>query len=339
MPELRRDSLTDQWVIISESRQHRPDDFREHERVDDPIRDCPFEPGHEDQTPPEVAADRPDDGDTDDWRVRVVPNKFPALENPKGSVTLTADGADVLPGKGAHEVVVETPDHSRGWPDFSPVQMERVLGMYVQRLRELRNHEAVRMVQVFKNHGARAGATLSHPHAQIVTLPLLPPRIRRRLEWARSYYEAETRCYWCAGLEREQKQRDRIVEATKHHLVWCPYASRFPYELRILPRRHDHDLTGLTAAQRADLSRLLPELTGRLRDRLGNPPFNLLVHTAPEPNDEACTEKLPETYHWHLELVPRLSRTAGLELATDVHLNPVGPETAAEHLRGTSGSP
>jgi len=335
VPELRRDPLTGDWVIFSESRQHRPEDFEPSRLREDPIENCPFEPGREDRTPSEVDADRPADGDTSDWYVRVVPNKFPALSEPGRPARPLRDDPEVREGHGAHEVVIETPHHDAEWHRQSPRQMQRILNVYARRLQQLRKLPSVRLIQLFKNRGGRAGATLSHPHAQILTLPVIPSRVRRRLTGAKRHHERAGRCYWCDRLERETREGTRLVARNDSFVAWCPRASRSPYQTRVAPRRHDHRFSGLTATQRRDLGELLLDLADRLENVLRSPPYNVLLHTAPEPDGEdALLERISETFHWHLEMVPRVSRMAGLELATDTHLNHTPPETAAEHLRG-----
>lgn len=338
MPELRRDPLTEEWVIYSESRLQRPEDFTSCETREDPIEECPFEPGREDCTPPEVDADRPEDGRPSDWNVRVVPNKFPALTDPHRSAQTSGDDLEGRPGRGAHEVVIETPHHGREWHRLPPRQMARVLDVYRRRIEALGELPSVRLVQLFKNRGGRAGATLSHPHAQIMTLPVLPSRTQRRLRGAREHYRQNGICFWCSTLREETRRATRLVDETDAFAVWCPHASRYPYELRIAPKDHHHRFTDLTADQRRDLAQLLPDLAGRLEDVLGAPPYNVILHTAPQPEgNDPSPGSLADVYHWHLELVPRVSRTAGLELATDTHLHHTPPETAAEDLRRDGG--
>ncbi len=330
MPELRRDPLTGDWVIYSESRRGRPEDFDVSSSPQDPIEECPFEPGREDRTPPEVDAIRPGGDGRSDWAVRVVPNKFPALSDTGGSAEPPAGDPDTRPGRGTHEVVVETPHHEREWHRLSPEHMARVLEMYRRRVRTLGARPSARVVQVFKNRGGRAGATLSHPHAQVLTLPVLPPRTERLLRGARDHHQKTTNCYWCEAMRTETR---RVAE-TDDFTAWCPRASRFPYQVRIAPKHHDPDFTDLTTAQRKDLSHLLVDLAGRLEEVLRSPPYNVLLHTAPrsEP-DEFPAQDVADFFHWHLEYLPRVSRTAGLELATGTHLNHTLPETAAGHLR------
>lgn len=334
MPELRRDPLTGDWVIYSESRRGRPEDFEVTSSPQDPIEECPFEPGREDQTPSEVDAIRPGGGGRSEWVVRVVPNKFPALSAPDGSADPPRkpppEDPGTRPGRGAHEVVVETPHHEREWHRLSPRHMERVLEMYRRRVQTLGARPSARVVQVFKNRGGRAGATLSHPHAQVLTLPVLPPRTERLLRGGRDHHQTTANCYWCETMRTE----DRRVAETDDFTAWCPRASRFPYQVRIAPKRHDPAFTDLTTAQREDLSHLLVDLAGRLEEVLRSPPYNVVLHTAPRSKRDGFPgEDVGDYFHWSLEYLPRVSRTAGLELATGTHLNHTLPETAARHLR------
>jgi UDPglucose--hexose-1-phosphate uridylyltransferase len=339
MPELRKDLFTDNWVIIAEGRDGRPIDYSQGTVPANDPADCPFEPGHESMTPPEIDAIRPSASkNADDWQVRVVPNKFSALspQEPR-SVPVKQGLFQRMNGTGSHEVVIESPAHSRRLSDFSPEQVERVLRIFQRRLRTLLGDERFQFVQIFRNEGREAGASLVHPHSQILALPFLPISFRDRLQASRKYYAQKQRCILCDVLEQELEKDERVISAGDSFVVLAPYAPRHPYELWIVPRQHRHDLRDLGEPERLDLAERIPETLRKLDDTLVNPPFNLLVRTAPTPNHHSehpsYLEDLSEHFHWYLEVIPRIKRTAGLELATETHINTIAPETAAQTLR------
>lgn len=339
MPELRKDLFTDNWVIIAEGRDGRPMDYVQGPVPEDDPADCPFEPGHESMTPPEIDAIRPDGRDEDNnWRVRVVPNKFSAL-SPDEPLTASDENKvfQRMSGTGSHEVVIESPEHNQDLSDFSPEQTERVLRIFQRRLRELLGDERFQYVQIFRNQGREAGASLVHPHSQILALPFLPLSVRDRLQASREYYDRNDKCMLCDVLERELEDEARVVTAGESFVVMAPYAPRYPYELWVVPRRHEHDFRSVEQTERNDLAERLPETIQKLNQTLVNPPFNVLLRTAPGPGPDPANrsygEEFPEHFHWYLEIIPRLKRTAGLELATETHINTISPETAVRTLQ------
>ena len=335
MPELRRGPITDRWVIIAPERAKRPTDYRINPpRRDDPSR-CPFCPGHEHMTPPELY--RVSDG-SGGWKVRVVPNKFPALTSyPELGREAVVGFFDKMKGVGAHEVVIETPDHDKDLADLPLDHVVRVVETYVVRLRELMKNPWHRYVLLFKNHGPQAGASLSHAHSQIIATPVTPKDVRDRLEAAREYYARKERCVFCDMLLAELKVGERIVEEMDGYIVWTPFDSRFPFEVHIYPRYHLHDFTAMTPEQIQGFARVLKRTLGKLKALLGDPPFNFVLQNAPNPvprpgrPDYWAT--LQYDYHWHLEIIPRLTQVAGFEWGTGFYINPMPPEEAARYLR------
>ena len=218
--------------------------------------------------------------------------------------------------------------------------MARVLEAYRARLQDLRGDARFRHIVIFRNFGAAAGATLSHPHSQLVALPITPQAVQEKLQAARLHYERHQRCIFCDLLQQELNEGQRIVAETEHFVALAPYASRFAFELRVCPRRHCHDFVGIRDEERQDLAALLVDLLSRLRESLENPPYNMILQTAPTPWPRAERPEywgtLEADYHWHLEILPRLTDTAGLEWGTGLHVNPVSPEQAAETLRAAA---
>jgi UDPglucose--hexose-1-phosphate uridylyltransferase len=343
MSELRYDPIQARWVIIATDRSRRPHDLEvaaEHPQT----RFCPFCPGHESRTPPEIAAiGRPAGAarDGEGWQVRVVPNKYPAL-SVEGDLERRGVGLyDRMRGVGAHEVVIDSPDHDAGWAELAPAHLARLLRLVQERMRDLFRDRRLQYVLPFKNHGAAAGATLAHPHTQIIATPVIPRIVGHELSQARAHHQRKERCLFCDVLDEERERGERLVRECDRFVAFAPYASRFPFELMIMPRRHGHDFAAAGAEETEALAACLVELCRRLKLVLNDPPFNLVIHSSP--NREAFSARpddwqtLHLDYHWHVELLPRLSRVAGFENGTDFYINPTAPEEAARYLREASG--
>lgn len=339
MSELRHDPLAKRWVIIASERSRRPEDFAEHEdhKLDGGF--CPFCAGNEDKTPPEIAAIRPSGGAANGpgWTVRVIPNKYPALSIEGGLERHGVGLYDRMRGVGAHEVVVESPLHLLHMGDMEPAQLAGVLTICQDRLRDLGRDPRFKYVLLFKNHGAPAGATLVHPHLQLIATPVTPRAISVELDSARDHFHLKERCIFCDMLEQEIQARDRVVALDEQFAVIAPYASRFPFELIVIPRRHNHAFPDEGSGAMAALARCLKETLARLKSVLRDPPFNFVLHTAP--NTETTVRRrnywdtLPFDFHWHIEILPRLTRVAGFEWGSGFYINPTAPEEAAGYLR------
>lgn len=339
MSELRHDPLSKRWVIIANERSRRPEDFADAADARHDGGFCPFCPGSEDKTPPEIAAIRLGGGAANGpgWDVRVIPNKYPALSI-EGSLDRQGVGLyDRMRGVGAHEVVIESPQHDLHMGDMDPQALEAVLGLCQERMRDLGRDARFKYVLLFKNHGAAAGATLRHPHLQLIATPVTPRAISVELDSAREHFHLKERCIFCDMLEQELTARDRVVSLDEHFAVLAPYASRFPFELMILPRRHSHAFTDEGRPALAALARSLKETLARLKSVLRDPPYNFVMHSGP--NTETLIRRrhywdtLPFDFHWHIEILPRLTRVAGFEWGTGFYINPTAPEEAAAFLR------
>jgi len=339
MSELRHDPLSRRWVIIASERSRRPSDFLlDHEPVHEaPF--CPFCPGHEEKTPPEILAVRPPGWPANGpgWEARVIPNKYPALSI-EGEPERRGVGLyDRMRGIGAHEVVIEHPSHTLHMADMERAHLEKVLWLYQERLRDLSRDARFKYLLVFKNHGPAAGATLDHPHTQIIGTPVTPRAISMELESARQHYHLKERCLLCDILAQELEARDRLVTLDEHFAVFAPYASRFPFELIVVPRRHNHSFSEEPRSTVAALAATLKDLLLRLKVVLRDPPYNFVVHTAP--NTETVVRRanywntLPQDWHWHVEVLPRLTKVAGFEWGSGFYINPTAPEEAAAFLR------
>lgn len=327
MPELRKDYVTDTWVVFAPARAQRPMGTQGTLSLENSASDCPFCPGHEHMTPPEILAYRSNASDGSAWRVRCVPNRYPAL-TPEGDVRTQVEGLyHSVEGVGAHEIIIETPDHSRAFSDLSKRQIDDVLRAYVARAGELAKDPRLSYVLIFKNKGAEAGASLFHTHSQLIATPIVPRRIQDELRGAEAFHAEEGTCVYDRILGEELEAADRVVAADEAFVALCPYASRFPFEVWILPRRHRPRFEEIRAQERRSLAGLLKDTLRRLDALVGHPPFNWYFHTAPSDGEDR------DYYHWHLEITPRLSRIAGFERGTGFYINSVPPEDAALLLR------
>jgi UDPglucose--hexose-1-phosphate uridylyltransferase len=328
MPELRKDPIHGRWVIISTERSRRPSDFAPEERR--PIGGfCPLCEGNEDRTPPEIVAFR-DNGtspNTPGWTLRVVPNKFPALRI-EGELSREGEGIyDKMNGIGAHEVVIETPRHEETLATLPLNGVKNVLLAYRERIIDLRRDPRLRYVLVFKNHGVSAGASLEHSHSQIIALPIVPRRVVEEIEGAKTYFNYKDRCVFCDIIRQELQRRHRVITENKSFLSVAPFASRFPFETWILPKTHHPSFEGMEFSQYEQAAQILSDTLQRLSHVLTDPPYNYVIHTSSFPEADA------EHYHWHIEIMPKLTKVAGFEWGTGFYINPTPPEEAADYMR------
>lgn len=328
MPELRRDPVVGRWVIISTERARRPSDF--------PARaprartgPCVFCEGEEGKTPPEVWALRGNGGapNTPGWQVRVVPNKFPALRI-EGELEPAGEGLyDRMNGIGAHEVIVEAPDHAASIEGLAPEHLAAVFRAFQARMVDLARDTRLEYVMIFKNHGEAAGASLEHTHSQLIATPIVPSMVADEVAGGLQHYRIKQRCIWCDIVRQERQGRSRLVGERGGFVALTPFAPRFPFETWILPAAHRSSYPD-TAPEEFDA---LAELTGTVLQRmsryLSDPPYNLMLHSAP-----LRTPTLAH-FHWHLEIIPKLTNAAGFEWGTGFFINPTPPEEAAAYLR------
>ncbi len=328
MPELRKDPIVGRWVIIATERARRPADLKG--PTNQPSQDyCPFCEGHEDKTPPEIIAyrDRNTRPNTPGWRVRVVANKSPALQI-EGSLDKRGEGIyDKMQGIGAHEVIIETPRHEITMAKLSPQEIREVLWVYRDRLVDLKKDQRMVYGMLFKNAGGLAGATLDHTHSQLIVTPIVPISVWEEMTGALEFYNYRGRCIFCDMIQQELATESRVVLDTPHFTAFCPYASRFPFETWILPKSHSSHFENIQKVGVEELGSALKMILMKLEEALDAPPYNYVVHTAP-----FDTQELPH-YHWHVEIIPRLTRVAGFEWGTGFYINPVPPESAAAFLR------
>ncbi|MEE8448386.1 MAG: galactose-1-phosphate uridylyltransferase [Thermodesulfobacteriota bacterium] len=329
MPELRKDPVLGRWVIISTERARRPDEYVLPKEEKKAPKSCPFCPGNEDKTPPEILAYRQDGtpANSPGWNLRVVANKFPALTI-HGDVKREAYGIyDKMNGVGAHEVIIETPDHNEEQPDFSLEKMNDVLWAYRERIIDLKKDPRFHYVLIFKNRGYAAGASLQHAHSQVIALPIVPKRALEELAGAKAYYDYRERCVFCDIVRQEIDEQNRLITANERFISICPFASRFPFEITILPRTHSSSFEESNPEEIKSLAAILSDTLKRLDKVLVSPPYNYLLHTAPVRAGNISH------YHWHCEIIPTLARVAGFEWGSGFYINPTTPEDAAKYLR------
>lgn len=338
MPELRYDPLEHRWVIIATERAARPSDLAEKSKYNH-VKVCPFCEGHENSTPPEVWAyrDLSTPPNSPGWSVRVVSNKFPALRIEAEGKRIGVGYYDMIEGTGAHEVIIETPQHDLSLPDLPPIHIKWVLLAYRERIRDLYKDLRFRYALVFKNHGKRAGASLAHPHSQLITTPIVPRNVTIKLDAARKHYESKERCLICDLIQQEISTGTRIIAQNNGFVAIAPYASRFPFEVFIAPVEHYHDYAEINEDSLETLAHFLKDILSRIKNILNDPPYNFVLNTSP--NTEA-KPKLPDQwatlkydYHWHIDIIPRLVRIAGFEWGSGFYINPSIPEEAAAYLR------
>ena len=331
MSELRRDPILGRWNIIDTDRPFGPDSFTP--ELHAPMGGkCPFCAGNEGMTPPEIHVMRPQGSAANGpgWTLRVVSNKFPALKI-EGELGRRGLGLfDLCNGVGAHEVIIETPDHQRQMADLTHEELTQVITAYKIRSMDLRGDRRLKYTLLFKNFGLSAGASLEHTHSQLIALPIVPKRVQEELHGSERYFEFKERCPYCDMISQELQEDERLVCENRSFVACTPFMSNCPFEIWILPKEHRGDFAQISPEAIGDFARILNETLVRLRVTLANPAYNFIIHSAPiEPQER-------EEYHWHLELIPKLTKIAGFEWGTGFYINPTPPELAAKILRATT---
>ncbi|MGB9843943.1 MAG: galactose-1-phosphate uridylyltransferase [Caldisericia bacterium] len=330
MPELRKDPVLGRWVIIATERSLRPDDYKiEIEEKKNDLSKCPFEEGNESMTPPEILSYRKPDTNKNEkgWWIRVIPNKYPALRI-EGELDKRGVGMfDMMNGIGAHEIVIETPNHFEEMSDMQESHIEEIIWAWRDRIIDLKKDKRFKYILIFKNKGSQAGASLEHPHSQIIALPIVPIRVSQELDGSMEYYNFKDRCVFCDIIQQEIEQKERLVEENHEFISIVPFAARFPFELWILPKKHTSNFIDVSKSDVVSLSRVLKRSLLRLKKVLNDPPFNLIIHTSP------LDKYNLDYYHWHIEIMPRLTKVAGFEWGTGFYINPTKPEDCAKYLK------
>ncbi|MEW6412369.1 MAG: galactose-1-phosphate uridylyltransferase [Candidatus Zixiibacteriota bacterium] len=332
MPEFRQNQATKEWVVLAPERGGRPSDYagprKERRDFPDYKQGCPFCPGNENQTEDPVYI-YPED---DNWQVRVVPNKYAALQpnldttrNRVGSF-LTADGFGVA------EVVIEHPRHNTSIALMKPDEVTNVLRAYRQRHFAISKNDKINLITIFRNHGQRAGTSLEHPHSQIIATPIVPPHVRYPLEQAVLHYDERGTCVYCDMLEEELRQKERIILTTDNFVAFCPFAARSPFECRIYPRRHMPSFVSATNEELSDFACVLKEILAKIHFGLNDPDYNYVIRSSPIGDEDT------RYLHWYMVIIPKISIPAGFEIGSGIYINTVAPEESAAFLREAPSS-
>ncbi len=342
MPELRRDPVVGYWTIISTERGRRPVEYRTGEAQENEAV-CSFCEGRESKTTREIFADRKPGTKPDmpGWDVRTILSKVPILSHTGSEVDRFGMGLyDLMDGVGQHEIIIESPKHKHDLDELSDEEVKKVVGVYVSRFKALEQDKRFDYTLLFKNHGHVSGVlkdVVRHSRSQMISMPIMPKRVKEELLGCKNYFERRDRCVFCDIIRQEISEASRVVAENESFLCYCPFASRSPFEMWILPKKHSADFARMPEADLGRFASILKEALLRLRVLLEDPPFNFILHTAPhrhEPN-EPRWQMLESYYHWYLQISPRLTRNAGFEWGTGIHINPTPPEDAAYLLRET----
>jgi len=327
------------WVIVATERGKRPSEYAPQPEEPIDVAKDPFAEGNEHMTPPEVYAVRKPGSKPNGpgWLVRVVPNRFPALRI-EGDLDKEAWGIyDRMNGIGAHEVIIETPDPYLPLEQQSVEGIARVFEAYRARMADLFRDSRFRYILIFKNHGRLAGASLPHPHSQLIATPVTPNHVKSKLEGSMAYFAAKDRCIYEDLLRQELREGQRLVYENEGFVAFCPFASRFPFEVTVMPRRQSPDYYAIRPDEILHLADAMKVSLMKLSKALNQPQYNFIIHTAPARRPRAgYWATIDSDFRWHIEILPRLTLIAGFEVGSGFYINPTPPEEAAKYLRETT---
>jgi UDPglucose--hexose-1-phosphate uridylyltransferase len=330
MSIIRQDLASKDWTIFSTERAKRPFDYKKEEKKQvkkEYLKNCPFCRGNEHMTPKEIYSIR----QGNDWKVRVIPNKFPALQA-KELIKATTERHIKEPylymdGIGSHEVIIESPKHNDSLPIMKIEQVDRVIQAYRQRFINLSKSEDYQLIIIFRNNGKIAGSSLEHPHSQLVATPFVPSYVRTKLYEAQRYFDDFGTCVYCDMIKYELKNRERLIYENDNFIAFAPFASIVPYNIIIIPKKHMSCFLELPENETRSFAHSLKIVLSKLYYLLNDPDYNYVIDSTPP-------DKSGERhYHWHLEILPRLTTRAGFEIGSGVYINTIMPETCARLLR------
>lgn len=321
--ELRQDIVTGDWVVIATGRAKRPDDFVKPERFQGDDRNDPFENPEETGQGKDLLIYRREDGD---WSLRVFPNKYPAFSSGRIAKELSEGPYFAMSGAGYHEVIV-TRDARKSLALLETWQVAEVIDAYQERYLALMNRKSVNYIQIFHNHGKEAGASIAHPHSQLMAIPVISPYIGLELRGAEQYYRRNKQRVFEVIAEYEGDAKKRIVHENDHFIAFCPFASRAAFEVWVVGKRPNPYFERITDEEKFAAAEALQKALQAIHSGLNDPPFNFYIHTAP------CDGKDYAHYQWHIEILPHTATWAGFELSTGIEISTIQPEAAAEYLR------
>ncbi|MFB3897914.1 MAG: galactose-1-phosphate uridylyltransferase [bacterium] len=327
MPEFRQNMATNEWVIIATERAKRPENFKSNKPAKPSLPEysesCPFCRGNETKTPP-PSFEIEKDGN---WVVRVVPNKFAAVQQEIPIERERIGRFLKASGFGIAEVIIETPKHNLTLGTMGVDSVLQVVSAYKQRYQEVAKHKGISFINIFRNHGERAGTSLEHPHSQLIATPIIPPHVRNPIEQAVRYHDTHGSCIYCDMLAEELRLKDRIILETDYFVAYTPFASRTPFEARIMQKKHRGSFIDINDTELADFAYLLQNILFRIYHGLDNPDYNFIIRSAPVGDEDA------KYYHWYMVIIPKLTTPAGFEIGTGIYINITYPEQCAEFLR------
>lgn len=328
MPQLRKDPVTSRWVIVTPEETAPASSFSSQPR-ERSSRICPFCPGNESMTPPEILSypKLASTSEKSSWQLRVIPNKFPALRIEESNQKQGIGIYDKVGGFGAHEVIIENPAHDKEIADLPLEAVEMILKVYRNRCLDLQKDSRFKYILIFKNYGADAGASLEHPHSQLIALPVVPSRVSGEVKGGVKHYEYTDRCIFCDMIHQEERARKLTVFDEGGFISMTPFASRFPFETWVMPKTHSASFEHMSDSEIPALARALQSTLFRIKKALNDPSYNFMIHTIP------IRAKEEDSFHWHIEIIPHLTEVSGFELGTGFYLNPTTPELAAKTLR------
>lgn len=322
--EFRRDLVSGNWVLFATQRRKRHRE-RKYQDSYQPKDGCPFEnPRASGQ---EIVKFYPSEKN---WFIALIKNKYPAVRSGVCGPLEHAGPFDVYGGFGFHEIVI-TRNHDKDFSDFAPKEIEDVFKVFRERYKEISHEKCGEYISIFHNHGKEAGATIYHPHSQILSTPILPPDVMRSIKGSEEFYKKKHKKVHDLMIEWEIKQKKRIIEENEKFLAFCPFVSTKPYEVRIFPKRSSSHFENISDKDLSYLTSLLQSILQRINKVLKKPPYNFFIHTAPVKEDLGMVSS--EYYHWHMEVIPHLTIDAGFEISTGIDVNIVDPDEVAEELR------
>ncbi len=325
--ELRQDIVTGDWVVIATGRAKRPEDFKNNDysthHLDGDTEHCYFCDPEKSGQKKDVLIYRRQDGD---WTLRVFPNKYPAFSRGRVPRSLAEGPYFAMTGTGYHEVIV-TRSHFHHLPDLKVVEIAEVFDAFQDRYLDLMKKKSVNYITIFHNYGKEAGASIAHPHSQLIAIPVISPYIRQELRGAELYYRSNKKCVYCEMSDYESEVGKRIVFENDKFIAFCPFSSRSAFEIWVMPKKHSPYFERITDDDKMALAEVFKKSLLAIKKTADNPPYNFYIHTSP------CDGKDYPHYHWHIEILPHTSTWAGFELETGIEISMIQPEVAAESLR------
>lgn len=320
--ELRQDIVTGDWVIIATARGRRPDDYKQKRiKTNNEAENCPF---CKDDPSQDLLIYKRDD---DSWSLRVIPNKYPAVGEFGKVLRKENDGLfERMDGVGFHEVII-TGDHGRPFAELRTEEIAEILDAYQDRYLTLMNKQYIKYISVFNNHGKEAGASLGHPHSQLLAIPVVSPGIGLELFGSENYYSKHGQCVYCAMIRHEKELKERVIFENEYFIALAPFASRAAFEVWVLPKEHRAYFERIGHEEKLKMAEVLRTALAKIHKGLDDPAYNFYLHTSP------CDGQDYYYYHWHIEILPKTSIWAGFELATGIEISAVRPEEAADFLR------